>query len=275
MPRTVLITGATDGLGRKVAQGLATAGDHVILHGRSQNRLTETAHEIEAATGRLPETVVGDWSRLDDVRSVADQVREITGQLDVLVNNAGIGTGEPDGHERRESRDGHELRFAINYLAPYTLTLDLLPLLQESAAPRIVNVASDGQLPIDFDNLMLTTGYSGEQAYCQSKLALVAFGFSLAETAGRVTVNSVHPGSFMPTKIVFGSGDNVVQDLEGGIDAVQYLASAPELSSVTGRYFVRRREAQAHDMAYDEETRTRLLDVTAALTGIRLPVTSN
>src|SRR6185503_6153740 len=105
-------------------------------------------------------------------------------RIDVLVNNAGIGTAEPGDGERVESPDGLELRFAVNYLAPFLLTNLLLQKLKESAPSRIVNVSSAGQAPIDFDDVMLEESYSGFQAYCQSKLAQVMFTFDLAKELG-------------------------------------------------------------------------------------------
>lgn len=168
---------------------------------------------------------------------------------------------------RSTSADGYELRLAVNYLAPFDLTLRLLPLLQAGSPSRIVNVASDGQSPIRFNDLMLTEDYSGEQAYCQSKLALVAFGFSLARVLDGVTVNSLHPGSYMPTKMVLADGADVVQDLEGGVDAVCELATDDRFAGVSGRYFERVQDSRAHEAAYDLGVQDCLWDVSLKLTG--------
>ena len=267
MQRNILITGATDGLGLAVAHKLAGAGNRVILHGRRAERLQQVADEIIAETGTRPDTVTVDLSSLEQVRGLASQVDELTDSLQVLINNAGIGTGEPDGRHRSTSADGYELRLAVNYLAPFDLTLLLLPLLQAGSPSRIVNVASDGQSPIRFDDLMLTEDYSGEQAYCQSKLALVAFGFSLARVLDGVTVNSLHPGSYMPTKMVLADGADVVQDLEGGVDAVCELATGDRFAGITGRYFDRVQESRAHEAAYDLGVQDRLWGVSLELTG--------
>jgi NAD(P)-dependent dehydrogenase (short-subunit alcohol dehydrogenase family) len=175
MPRNILITGGTDGLGLATATQLAAAGNRVIVHGRRADRLQQVADEIEAKTGNRPETVIADLSSLEQVGSLPSQVGELTDSLQVLINNAGIGTGEPDGRHRSTSAEGYELRLSVNYLAPFDLTLRLLPLLQAGRPSRIVHVASDGQEPVRFNDLMLTEDYSGYQAYCQSKLALVAF----------------------------------------------------------------------------------------------------
>ena len=152
MRNTILITGATDGHGRALADRLAADGDQLILHGRNAERLQRTADEIASRhDADRPHTVIADLSELAQVRRLAADVRAHTDRLDVLVSNAGIGSGEPDGRTRRTSTDGYELRFAVNYLAGFLLTLELLPLLRASAAARIVNVASLGQHPVPDD----------------------------------------------------------------------------------------------------------------------------
>ena len=179
--RTVLITGATDGLGRALAHRLAAGGDTVLLHGRDQGRLDATADAIRDEHGvARPATFRADLAELAQVRELAAAVRDATERLDVLVSNAGIGGGEPDGRDRRESKDGYELRFAVNYLAGFLLTQELLPLLRASAPARVVNVASLGQQEIEFGDVMLEHGYSGMRAYCQSKLAQIASAVELA-----------------------------------------------------------------------------------------------
>lgn len=269
--RTLLVTGSTDGLGLAVATRAAEQGHAVILHGRSAERVETAAERIETRTGSRPASVIADFGRLKEVASIPDQLAGLTDHLDTVVNNAGIGTGEPDGRHRSESADGYELRLAVNYLAPFSLTLRLLPMLERSTDPRIVNVASDGQAEVDFDNLMLTRDYSGLQAYCQSKLALVAFGFTLANRTA-VTVNSLHPGSFMPTKIVLDDGAAVVDDLEGGVDAIFRLATDPAYAGVTGRYFERLRESRPLEQAYDADFRDRLWRTSVELTGAPEPI---
>jgi NAD(P)-dependent dehydrogenase (short-subunit alcohol dehydrogenase family) len=204
--QTILVTGATDGLGKAVARELAARGATVLLHGRDDARLDETQREIRRATGsRSLRTYRADFSSLDEVRRLAAEVERDDGQLHLLVNNAGIGSGR-DG-TREESADGHELRLAVNYLAPLLLTTLLLPLLRRSEPSRIVNVASIGQAPVDFGDVMLERSYDGMRAYSQSKLALVMFTLDLAERlsadGAEVTVNALHPASLMNTKMVY------------------------------------------------------------------------
>jgi NAD(P)-dependent dehydrogenase (short-subunit alcohol dehydrogenase family) len=269
---TALVTGATDGLGRGVAERLAGEGATVLLHGRSPDRVAAAASEIRAATGndRL-DTYIADLAALDEVRSLAEGVESKNESLHVLINNAGIGSGKPDLSTRQESRDGYELRFAVNYLAGFLLTLQLLPLLRASAPARVVNVASAGQSPIDFDDVMLERHYSGTRAYTQSKLAQVMFGFELAERvpAEEITVNSLHPATYMPTKIVLEPGGRPMDSLEEGVAATARLALSPDLDGVSGRYFEREVEARAEDQAYDREARRRLWDLSLQLTGER------
>jgi NAD(P)-dependent dehydrogenase (short-subunit alcohol dehydrogenase family) len=268
--RTILITGATDGLGRALATSLAADGAKLILHGRSREKLDRAAAGLaHADNGQAPTTLLADLADLEQVRGLADQVASLTGHLDVLVNNAGIGSGEPEGRTRRVSADGYELRFAVNYLAGFDLTLRLLPLLKASPAARIVNVASIGQAPIDFDDVMLEHNYSGTRAYGQSKLAQITAGFVLAERLppDAVTVNSLHPATYMPTKMVLNEIGHSVDTLEEGEAATRRLISAPDLATTTGRFFDRVRESRAHASAYDPETRRRLWRLSLDLTG--------
>jgi len=257
---TILITGATDGLGRALASRLAADGHRLIIHGRSLDRLNAAADEIASDGATRPEIVVADLAELTQVRRLADDVGERTDRLDVLVSNAGIGSGEPDGRERRTSADGYELRFAVNYLAGFLLTLELLPLLRASAPARIVNVSSIGQYPLDFDDLMLERSYDGRRAYAQSKLAQIMSGFELADRlpAGEVTVNSLHPSTYMPTKMVLQEIGHHVDSLEDGVAATYRLVTDPALADTTGRFFDRTREARAADQAYDGAARAAL-----------------
>jgi NAD(P)-dependent dehydrogenase (short-subunit alcohol dehydrogenase family) len=268
--RTILITGATDGLGHALANGLAEEGAQLILHGRRRDKLEHVAAEIAQANGgRAPATVLADLADLGQVRDLGDQVAKLTDRLDVLVNNAGIGSGEPDGRTRRLSANGYELRFAVNYLAGFDLTLRLLPLLAASPAARIVNVASIGQHPLDFNDVMLERNYSGARAYGQSKLAQITAGFVLAErlTAPGITVNSLHPATYMPTKMVLEEVGHSIDTLEEGEAATRRLVSDPNLANTTGRFFDRTRQARANADAYDPDTRSQLWQLSLELTG--------
>jgi NAD(P)-dependent dehydrogenase (short-subunit alcohol dehydrogenase family) len=264
------VTGSTDGLGRGVAERLAREGATVLLHGRDPVKLASAAHEIRDTTGNERiRTYLADFRSLGAARGLANEIESDNHRLHVLVNNAGVGSGKPAGTTREESDDGYELRFAVNHLAGFVLTLRLLPLLRRSAPSRIVQVASVGQYPIDFDDVMLERAYDGARAYRQSKLAQIMFGFSLAERlpADEVTVNSLHPATFMPTKIVLEQHGHSVDSLDEGIDATVRLAVGADVDGLTGRYFNRQLESRADDQAYDREACKRLWDLSVELTG--------
>jgi NAD(P)-dependent dehydrogenase (short-subunit alcohol dehydrogenase family) len=267
--QTVLVTGATDGLGRALARELAAEGAAVLVHGRSRARLDESLGEIRAATGNdRAHGYLADFASLGDVRRLAQEVERDCERLDVHVNNAGIGGG-PRGGRRETSADGYELRFAVNYLAPFLLTSLLLPLLRRSAPSRIANVASVGQSPIDFDDVMLERRYDGMRAYSQSKLAQITFTFELAErlrSAGDdVSVNVLHPATLMNTKMVYESFGYTTSTVEEGVAATLRLAIAPELDGVSGRYFNQLREDEAQAQAYDPDARRRLWELSESL----------
>jgi NAD(P)-dependent dehydrogenase (short-subunit alcohol dehydrogenase family) len=273
---TVLVTGSTDGLGRSVAAELARRGATVVVHGRSRQRGERAVAEIRAETGNDRVALhLADLADLGQVSALADEIERAHPELHVLINNAGIGSGAPDGRERRQSRDGYELRFAVNYLAGFLLTQRLLPLLRKSAPARIVNVASIGQHPIDFNDPMLTHDYSGSRAYGQSKLAQIMYTIELAERvpADEVTVNSLHPGTYMPTKIVLEEIGRSVDSLETGTGATVRLAMDPELEGVSGKFFDREQETTANAQAYDPEARSALWELSERLVGAKGAVT--
>jgi NAD(P)-dependent dehydrogenase (short-subunit alcohol dehydrogenase family) len=269
--QVILVTGATDGLGRGVAERLAAGGATVLVHGRDDARGEATIRDIRDATGneRL-RWYRADLASLADVRALAERVAAEEPRLDVLINNAGIGTTLPGDGARQVSVDGYELRFQVNYLAHYLLTRLLLPVLERSAPARIVNVSSAGQAPIDFDDVMLERHYEGYLAYCRSKLAQIMFTVDLAdELADRgVTANALHPGTFMPTKIVTHAGVDPLTPLEQGVDATIALATDTALDGVTGRYFDGRRESRPNPQAGDAAARRRLRDLSDRLAGL-------
>ena len=279
--KVVLVTGATDGLGRALAVRLAQDGATVLVHGRDPERITDTVQEItaavadtgqpggSAAAGDRVRAYQADLASVFGVRYLAEQVIAAEPRLDVLVNNAGIGATVPGDGVRQESADGYELRFAVNYLAGYALARLLLPLLRASAPSRIVNVASVGQQAIDFGDVMLTRDYDGMRAYRQSKLAQILFTIDLAaelELEGAdVTVNALHPATFMPTKIVTGPTFSTIED---GVEATMRLIAAPAAETGTGRFYNGLDEARANDQAYDSAARRQLHELSEKLTGL-------
>ena len=266
--RTALVTGATDGVGRVVARELASQGWRVLVHGRDRGRGEALVREIEQAGGSAT-FLAADLASLAEVRRLAEEVRKQTDRLELLINNAGIGTaGNAPG--RQTSTDGHELRFAVNYLAGFLLTHLLLPVLKASVPARIVNVSSAGQQAIDFSDVMLTKHYSGAAAYCQSKLAQILFTIDLAhelEGSG-VIVNALHPSTYMNTTMVRQSGNSPMSKVEDGAAAILQLAVSPALEGRSGLYFNVLREARANPQAYDAAARRRLHALSRELTGL-------
>jgi NAD(P)-dependent dehydrogenase (short-subunit alcohol dehydrogenase family) len=259
--KTVLITGATDGLGRGLAADVARAGATVLLHGRDRERLRVT--ELELRDTARVRCYCADFAELAQVRRMAGEVLAREERLDVLVSNAGIGDDDPGGGARVLSADGYELRFAVNYLAGYVLTRELLGLLRASAPSRIVNVSSGGQWELDFADVMIERDYSGMRAYCQSKLAQILFTFDLAEElAGTgVTATCLHPATYMPTKMV----RSPISTLQEGVDATLRLVADPALDGVTGEYFEGTRRSRADPQAYDPRARRRLRELSQEL----------
>ena len=227
------------------------------------------AREIEGAGGKAT-FLQADLASLAEVRRLADAVKKETDRLPLLINNAGIGSvGDKPG--RQESADGHELRFAVNYLAGFLLTHLLLPLVKASAPARIVNVSSAGQQAIDFDDVMLTRGYSGSRAYRQSKLAQILFTIDLADElkAAGVSANCLHPSTYMNTTMVRQSGTTPISSVETGADAIMQLAVSPRLEGKSGLYFNVMNEARANPQAYDAKARAQLRKLSRELTGLR------
>lgn len=254
--QTVLVTGATSGLGQHLVQRLAAAGASVVAHGRDIQRLHRTREQIRAATGREVDIIQADLADLAQVHRLADEVLDRYPQLHALVNNAGVGFGAP-GAAREVSVDGIELRFAVNHLASYLLARRLADRLVASAPSRIVQVASAGQLALDPDDPFTEHGYDGVTAYRRSKLAQVMASFDLAaDLVGTgVSVNAVHPATFMDTAMVREAGQAPVSTVEEGVDVVWWLLTDPDLDRVSGYYFHGSKEAQPDPQADDPAAR--------------------
>jgi NAD(P)-dependent dehydrogenase (short-subunit alcohol dehydrogenase family) len=266
--KTILVTGSTDGVGRLVATRLAADGAHVLLHGRNRERGEALAAEI-ARSGKGKATLfIADLASMAEVRRLAKEVAAANPRIDVLINNAGIGFLP---QERALTPDGYELRFAVNYLAGFLLTELLLPALKASAPSRIVNVASLGQSPVNFDDVMMAKAWPGSRvAYTQSKLAQILFTFSLAEklAGSGVNVTALHPATFMATGMVVNAGITPASTVEEGAEAILALAVGPQHAKTTGAYFNGLAEAKANAQAYDKAARQKLWDLSVKLTGL-------
>lgn len=267
--KTVLITGATDGLGKEVAKRVAAAGATLLLHGRNRAKGENILEEIKAATSN--DNIYyynADFSSLQEVKHLSEDVLSNHSSLHVLINNAAVGGGPKGAAVRELSRDGYELRFAVNHLSHFLLTQNLLPILKASAPARIVNVSSIGQSPLNFDDLQLEKRYLSFDAYCKSKLAQILYGFSLAEELKDtgVVVNSLHPATLMDTNMVHDFFGRVSSTVDEGADAVMQLAFAEETGGVTGAYFNQCTQEKAAAQAYDGEARKKLWQASEALT---------
>jgi retinol dehydrogenase 14 len=281
--KTVLVTGATSGIGKATALGLAVMGARLAITGRSRERTEDAAVEIRAAGGGRVDVFVADLCSQAEVRRLADEALHCLSRIDVLVNNVG-----GYWNTRHLTVDGLERTLALNHLAPFLLTNLLLPRLKQSARARVVTVASNAQAMgrIDFEDLQGARSYSGARAYNQSKLANVLFTYELARrlTTSSVTANALHPGMVSTS---FGAEDpGRVQQLfvpfirpfmkaptRGAATSI-YVASAPELEHVTGRYFADGKPKKSAKRSYDEASAARLWHVSADAVGLAaLPVT--
>ena len=275
--KVVLITGATSGIGLAAARALASAGATIAMVGRSPGR-AEDAHRDVVAAAANPERVAlltADLSSLADVRRLAADVQSGFEQLDVLFNNAGVDVGA-----RALTVDGHELTFAVNYLAPFVLTTSLLPLLTSSAPARVLTAASSGHRggKLDIEHLERVDGrFSGQAAYNSSKLALVLFTYELARRLDgtRVTANCVDPGFVKGTALgrtlpkAYQFIGMVLTPFmvspERGAQTAVWAASSAELATTTGTYFKRGKQVRSSEATYDVDLARRLWDATEAL----------
>jgi len=272
--RTVLVTGASSGIGKATALGLAVLGAHVAITGRDHARTVAAAHDIEAAAGGEVDAFVADLSSQVEVRQLAAQVLQSLPRVDVLVNNVG-------GYwaTRHVTADGLERTFALNHLAPFLLTNLLLDRMQESGQSRVVTVSSAAQSGghIDFDDLQGQRDYSGARAYSQSKLANLLFTRELAArlSGTSVTANAVHPGL---VNTGFGADDpSSVQRLfvpllrlamkspaQGAARSIR-AASDPGLARVSGQFFSKRRTAMPTGKDHEASVASRLWRVSTGL----------
>ena len=253
--KVALVTGSTDGLGRDVARRLAAAGAHVLVTGRSAERGEALVQEIARGGKGSARFYRADLASLEEVRRLADAVLRDTRRLDLLVNNAGVGFVLDTA--RTFSAEGHEMHFAVNYLAHYLLTKRLLPRLVASAPARIINVSSGSQAPIDFDDVMMARGYTGGRGYAQSKLAQVMMTLDMApalEPQGVLTY-ALHPATTMATTMARALNVTPRSTVAEGVESV---VNAIVTTAPTGTYFNQLQPVRAHAQAYDAGAREKL-----------------
>jgi NAD(P)-dependent dehydrogenase (short-subunit alcohol dehydrogenase family) len=263
--QTALVTGSTDGMGRELALELAGLGATVIVHGRNRERGEAVVQEIRENGGEAV-FYQADFASIEALHALATKVRREHERLDLLINNAGL-FRQAGAEERRLSDDGHELMFAVNYLAGFVLTHELRSMLAASSPARVVNVSSVAQQAIDFDDVMLAQAFTQSRAYAQSKLAQILFTFDIAADYARdgITVNAVHPATLMDTTMVREAGMAPRAQVKEGVEAVMQLAVSPAVEGRTGLYFQGLQETRAHDQAYDAQAREQLRELSEAL----------
>jgi NAD(P)-dependent dehydrogenase (short-subunit alcohol dehydrogenase family) len=272
-----MVTGATSGIGLVTAQALAHEGATVIVVARNPARGDATVARIQQETGNSAvELMLADLSVQVQVKQLASEVQRRFAQLDVLINNAGALFGQ-----RQVSAEGIEMTFALNHLAYFLLTNLLLDRLKASASGRVVNVSSEAHrgARLDFTNLQGQHRYRGWRAYAQSKLANILFTYELArrlEGTG-VATNALHPG-FVATN--FGRNNRTItaalwrvlqlaaMSPKQGAETIIYLASAPEVKDITGKYFVKKKAVRSSEASYDRAAAERLWQLSTDLTGL-------
>lgn len=264
--RTMLITGSTEGLGRGVAERLAGPDVALIIHGRDAERGAAVVETVRRA-GSDARFFAADLASLKEVRRLVGAITAEYEALDVIINNAGYARFSGP---REESADGVEMHLAINYVAPRVLTQELLPVIGVDGMAQVINVASVGQQPIDFDDLMVERDYDGRLACARSKLAevMLAFDFAAALDPERIHVNALHPATFMDTPTLRANDLKPVSSLESGIEAVLALIGRVDRTGISGYFFDGRQEASAHAQAYDMKARRRLDEAGLRLAGL-------
>ncbi len=263
MEKTILITGATDGIGKRIANELAIQGCRLILHGRNDEKCLQSVAELKTKVpGANIDYISADFDSLTNAKSMAEAITKRYNRLDVLINNAGIYNTT-----REITQDGFESNLAVNYLAVYVLTKNLLNLLQESAPSRIVNVSSIAHKRgrIDLEQITHQPGgfFDSYKAYADSKLMLMYFTYCLADELSDtgVTVNALHPG-VITTKMLINGFNMRGNDVSMGAETPVYLATSPEVEGVTGKYFDKKISLPSSRLSYDFSARDKVIQWT-------------
>lgn len=261
--RTILITGSTDGVGKLTALKLAKQGHQMLLHGRDSEKLADTILAIKDQTGNAK--ISGFVSDLSDFPSIEKMVVAISSEfntIDVLINNAGVLISRIE-----QNQDNLDIRFAVNYLAPYLMTKGLLPLLKNSNSPRIINLSSAAQSTVSMDALAGKVQISSNAAYAQSKLALTMWSFALAKANPEIVTIAVNPGSLLNTKMALEAYGQHWSSADKGANVLCELAISDQYADSNGKYFDNDigSFSHAHKDAYNEEKIDQLISETSKI----------
>lgn len=265
MKKTILITGATDGIGLETAKMMAPEGHTLLLHGRNPSKLEAVSKAVSAIAGAGDiKTYRADLSILSEVSELADQIKADFSSLDALINNAGVFKMSDS-----STHDGYDARFIVNVVAPYLLTKDLLPIL--GSGGRVVNLSSAAQAPVNVQGFLDKRSFSDGDAYAQSKLALTMWSFEMAKELGAngPMIVAVNPASFLGSKMVKEAYGQSGHDLKIGADILTRAALSDEFENASGRYYDNDRKsfAQPHPDALDSSKNKRVIDAVEQLIG--------
>ncbi|MFK7808448.1 MAG: SDR family NAD(P)-dependent oxidoreductase [Saprospiraceae bacterium] len=258
--KTILITGSTDGIGKLAAIKLAKDKHQIIVHGRNSEKLEKTITEIKQLSSN--EKINGFVSDLSDFSSIKKMTTELTeaySKIDVLINNAGVFKSSV-----AQNQDGLDLRFAVNYFAPYLLTKGLISILKNSHVPRIINLSSAAQSTVSLEALKGNEPLSSQEAYAQSKLALTMWSFHLAKKFDFLNIIAVNPGSLLNTNMVKEAYGHHWSPADKGANILYELATLDKFDDSNGKYFDNDKGffSDAHNDAYNQEKITQLVSET-------------
>ncbi|MGB9665324.1 MAG: SDR family oxidoreductase [Ignavibacteria bacterium] len=265
--KTILITGSTDGIGKQIALELVSQNHLIIIHGRNDERCFKTVEEIKSRSGKNNiDYVVADFSNLDEVKRMSEELKSKFDHIDVLINNAGVYL-----KKRITDENGIELTFKINHLAHFYLTYLLFDLIKKSEDGRIINVSSIAHESADDDlsDLMLTKNYSGYRAYANSKLHNLLFTYALHRRIkdSNVKVFALHPG-VISTKLLYEGFRMTGSPVSVGAATPVYLATSEEVKNQSGKYFINKKVARSSKTSNDEKLQEELWNISIELIGL-------